>query len=85
MYEIEKGIPTPDKIESGGRRPGPFLCALRALDIGDSIKVGASDKPIATIHSPVTHEKNRSGRKFTLRTISATDTEPKHYRVWRVA
>lgn len=80
-YMIEKGIPV---ARSSWRTPSPVRRALRAMEVGDSVKLGLSDIGRSVLSSIMTAEGKAVGKKFVCRTIHATETEPKHYRVWRV-
>lgn len=80
-YKIEKGIPV--SRPRSGPAADPFTLAMRAMEVGDSIKVGRQ-KPRGTISRIMTREGYVADKVFTFRTILATETEPEHYRVWRV-
>lgn len=82
-YKIEKGIPLVQQRRP--RRLAKALTrALRAMDVGDSIKVDAAWETRATVFSRTSQEGILAGKKFMCRTLPATETEPQHYRVWRV-
>ena len=82
-YKIEKGIPVARQV-AGKVVSDPFTVALRAMDVGDSIKADATTHKRATMSVRMSYEGARTDKKFVCRTIHATETEPKHYRVWRV-
>lgn len=73
MYEIEKGIPVPKRIERGGRSP---LYPFKEMGIGDSIFIpGDRSKHPTNWHG---YYAKRTGFKFVIRKVEGG------FRVWRV-
>lgn len=72
-FVIEKNVPI---FDPATRNAGPFLLALRELEVGDSFAF--EKKPQSG--SAIISETKRSGRKFK----TAKGPDGKH-RVWRIA
>jgi hypothetical protein len=79
-YKIEKGIPVARPKKSADA----FTLALRALDVGDSVKVDLKIKSRSCVSTTMTREGKAADKKFACRTVPATEIDPEHYRVWRV-
>jgi len=82
-YKIEKGIPVARQV-AGKVASDSFTLALREMDVGDSIKADAATHKRATMSVRMSYEGARADKNFVCRTIPATETEPKHFRIWRV-
>lgn len=72
-FEIQKGVPAPERAKHGRREKYPF----RKMEVGDSILIPGEDS---------SHKSGRAARKYGAENGKrfCTRSEPAGLRIWRI-